>query len=119
MDGSLEGWKLGQGIPQGTKMLRDLGEVRISNGQRFCLRRYISVMEVGSQWLKEKLPAMEVFVIQWLRESGDKRRLQHPERTIASYVFQEMEGISRAAKIEWCTRGGHTVHNLQHDGESS
>ena len=59
---------------------------------------------------------MEAFVIQWLRESGDKRRLQHPERTIASYVFQEMEGISRAAKIEWCTRGGHTVHNLQHDG---
>ena len=92
-------------------MLRDLGEFRVGAGQRFCLRRYISVMEVGSQWLKEKLPAMEAFVIQWLRESGDKRRLQHPERTIASYVFQEMEGISRAAKIEWCTRGAGGAHS--------
>jgi len=116
MDGSFEGWKRGQGIPQGTRMLRDLGEITVGAGQRFCLRRHISVMEVGSQWLTDKLPAMEGLIVQWLRTVGDKRRLQHPERTLASYVFQEMEGISRTAKIEWCTRGGHTVHNLQHDG---
>ena len=46
----------------------------------------------------------------------DARRLQHPERTLASYVFQEAEGISRRAKEQWARVQGHTVHNLQHDG---
>ena len=44
------------------------------------------------------------------------RRKDHPERTLASYVFQEAEGISRGAKLRWCKERGHTVHNLQHDG---
>ena len=44
--------------------------------------------------------------------------MEHPERTLASYlyVFQEQEGIARATKRAWANRGGHTVHNLQHDG---
>ena len=42
--------------------------------------------------------------------------MQHPERTLASYVFQEAEGLSRSAKLWWCRVGGHAVHNLQHDG---
>ena len=25
-------------------------------------------------------------------------------------------GLSREAKLLWATRGGHTIHNLQHDG---
>ena len=47
---------------------------------------------------------------------GDRRRLREPERTLCSYVWQEAEGISRAAKLAWCRAGGHTPHNLQHDG---
>ena len=31
-------------------------------------------------------------------------------------MWQEAEGISREAKLQWCVRAGHVVHNLQHDG---
>ena len=41
---------------------------------------------------------------------------RRPERTLSSYVWQEAEGISREAKLDWCWRGGHVAHNLQHDG---
>ena len=54
-----------------------------------------------------------------VRDFNTHRRRQpkdHPERTLASYVFQEAEGISREAKLWWCRVHGHTVHNLQHDG---
>ena len=59
---------------------------------------------------------MVAFVRAWLTQEGDRRRLRQPERTMCSYVWQEAEGISRAAKMEWATREGHVVHNLQHDG---
>ena len=62
---------------------------------------------------------MRQFLVSWLQTRGDvesRRRLEHPERTLASYVFQEAEGLSREAKLLWATRGGHTIHNLQHDG---
>ena len=51
-----------------------------------------------------------------LRAHRDNARLEHPERTLASYVFQEAEGLSREAKLQWAARGGHEVQNLQHDG---
>ena len=44
------------------------------------------------------------------------RRLQTPERTLASYVFQDFEGQSREAKLWWCEVHGHRPLNLQHDG---
>ena len=72
-------------------------------------------MEVGSTWLSEKLPAMMRIVRDWNMYRRAKRR-DHPERTLASYVFQEAEGLSREAKLWWCRTNGHTVHNLQHDG---
>ena len=73
-------------------------------------------MEAGSVWLADHLPAMRAMTVQWLRAMGDEKRLRHPERTLASYVFQEQEGIARASKVAWANRGGHTVHNLQHYG---
>ena len=59
---------------------------------------------------------MHDFIVEHLRAGGDAARLAHPERTLASYVFQEAEGLSRRAKLQWAVRGGHTVQNLQHDG---
>ena len=115
MDGSLEAWKRAQGVPSGSRPLSGL-TVTLANGRNFCLRSYISEMEAGSLWLADHLPAMRAMTVQWLRATGDEKRLRHPERTLASYVFQEQEGIARDTKIAWANRGGHTVHNLQHDG---
>ena len=89
--------------------------VRLANGQRWSLLAYIKTMETGSAWLAEKFPAMLRMVQDWNRYRRTRRR-DHPERTLASYVFQEAEGISREAKLWWCKTRGHTVHNLQHDG---
>ena len=63
-----------------------------------------------------RMGAMTQFVRMWLGQGRDWRRLRQPERTLSSYVWQEAEGISRDAKIAWCRRAGHKVHNLQHDG---
>ena len=63
-------------------------------------------MAVGSDWLARQLPAMREFVVAHLRATRDRRRLEHPERTLASYVFQEAEGVSRAAKLWWARARG-------------
>ena len=46
---------------------------------------------------------MTDFVAAHLRATRDGRRLEHPERTLASYVFQEAEGLSREAKLDAVT----------------
>ena len=90
--------------------------ISLPNNKLFDFQGYVTAMQKGSQWLANRLPAMETMIKQWLRANGDTARLETSERTLASYVFQEKEGISRGAKIDWCTNRGHTVHNLQHDG---
>ena len=114
MDGSYEGWRARQGIPRGEKPIRGL-QVRLSDGKRWSLLAYIKTMEVGSTWLATKLPAMLHMTEAWNKHRR-RRQKHHPERTLASYVFQEAEGVSREAKLRWCKARGHTVHNLQHDG---
>ena len=52
-----------------------------------------------------------------MREERRDDRQAIPALTAKSYVFQEAEGFSRDAKLDWARlRGGHTVTNLQHDG---
>ena len=114
MDGSCEGWRQRQQIPRGERPLRDL-QVRLADGRRWSLLAYIKTMEAGSTWLAGKLPAM-MRTVRDFNTHRRRRRKDHPERTLASYVFQEAEGISREAKLWWCRVRGHTVHNLQHDG---
>ena len=112
MDGTLAAWRARQGIPP---YLRPIEGLHVSVGGRtWSLRAYIAAQEVGSHWLARQLPAMHEFVRTWRR--CRRGQVRHPERTLASYVFQEAEGLSRSAKIWWCQVGGHEVHNLQHDG---
>ena len=115
MDGSYGGWRLRQGIPEDSCPI-DLLEIRLPDNSVFDFKGYISTMQKGSRWLANRLPAMEALIKQWLRANGDHKRLETAERTLASYIFQEKEGISRGAKIAWCQNRGHRVHNLQHDG---
>ena len=76
--------------------------LRVLPGDSFSVRQYANAQRDGSRWLKRRMPAMNDFVCGWLTLEGDRRRLRKPERTLCSYVWQEAEGISRAAKLAWC-----------------
>ena len=99
---------------------RPLANYVVDLGQagEFRFAAYRRAQTVGTAWLAARLPAMHAFVVAHLRahRGANDRRLEHPERTLASYVFQEAEGVSRAAKLWWARARGHAVHSLQHDG---
>jgi len=112
MDGTLGAWRSRVGLRDGHRPLADF-EAQLESGQTFRFGVYRGVMQHGTNWLAQRLPAMNDFIVEHLRGGGDAARLAHPERTLASYVFQEAEGLSRRAKLQWAVRGGHTVQNLQ------
>ena len=64
----------------------------------------------------DRLPAMSSFVTAYLTDQGAVEKLQHPERTLKSYVLQEAEAISRREKLRWAEATGRLPVNLQHDG---
>ena len=118
MHGTVAGFYSRWGLDEAT---RPLGVLRLQGlqldaGERFSIRQYQNLQREGSVWLMRRMGAMERFVRAWLTHTSDRWRLRQPERTLCSYVWQEAEGVSRAAKLEWCVRAGHVVHNLQHDG---
>jgi len=115
MDGTLGAWRARVGLRDGERPLAGF-EVQLGAAGVFRFDVYRGVMRHGTAWLAQRLPAMREFVVSHLRAQRDNARLQHPERTLASYVFQEAEGLSRAAKLQWAARGGHEVQSLQHDG---
>ena len=45
----------------------------------------------GSAWMKRRMPAMYSFTAHWLQLERDRRRLCEPERTMCSYVWQEVQ----------------------------
>ena len=115
MDGTLGAWRGRMGLRDGERpsagMVIDLGP----DGQ-FDFEAHRRAQRVGTAWLAERRRAMTAFVGAHLRNERDTRRLEHPERTVASYIFQEAEGVSRKVKAQLARVQGHTVHNLQHDG---
>ena len=115
MDGTLGAWRARVGLRDGERPLTGF-EVQLGAAGVFRFGVYRGVMRHGTAWLAQRLPAMREFVVAHLRAHRDNARLEHPERTLASYVFQEAEGLSREAKLQWAARGGHEVQNLQHDG---
>jgi len=115
MDGTVGAWRTRMGLVDGERTLTGF-RVDLGPAGSFDFGQYRRAMAVGTAWLAGRMPAMREFVVMHLRNIRDTRRLEHPERTLASYVFQEAEGMSRAAKIRWSVVRGHTVQNLQHDG---
>ena len=59
---------------------------------------------------------MSSFVTAYLTDQGAVEKLQHPERTLKSYVLQEAEAISRYSKLCWAAEVGREPVSLQHDG---
>ena len=94
-------------------------DLRLAPGERFSMRQYQNMQRDGSVWLMHRMGAMTQFVKTYLQQQGDaksRHRLRTPERTLCSYIWQEAEGISRDAKLQWSARRDYAVHNLQHDG---
>eukprot|EP00966_Prymnesium_polylepis_P083907 1942753-Prymnesium_polylepis.3 len=46
----------------------------------------------------------------------DRAAGKDPKRRVNSYLLQEAEAVSRAAKMAWCAEHALRVINLQHDG---
>ena len=114
MDGSLEKWAARWGLPahqiQRTTM-------QLTNGTTFDLAEYLRAQAEGTEWLRDRMErhvGMATFVETWLPQH--KPHKTHPERTLKSFVFQEAESMSRAAKVACCQQNGHAVLSLQHDG---
>ena len=85
--------------------------------RRFNLEEYLQSQQDSTAWLRDKLETAigaASMVEAWLKLH--KPHKQHPERTLKSYAYQELESISRQAKETWCERNGHAAFNLQHDG---
>ena len=109
MDGTFEGWKTRYGIPvqrSATECSVDLGD-----GTTFRLADFIAAQPARTQWLVKKCPRMFELIAGAKNQTND-----HPERTLKSYVLQELEGRSRNAKIRWAEEHGHEWFSLQHDG---
>ena len=115
MDGSLGAWRERMGLRDGERPSADM-VIRLGPGRPFDFQAHRQAQREGTQWLAQRMRAMLQYVEAHLRACRDGRRLEHPERTVASYVFQEAEGVSRRAKVWWAQCKGHVVHNLQHDG---
>ena len=111
MHGTVEGFYSRWGLDAATRplgVLRRQG-LQLDAGERFSIRQYQNLQREGSMWLLRRMGAMEQFVRAWLVHTGDRRRLRQPERTMCSYVWQEAEGISREAKLQWCVRAGGCI----------
>ena len=83
----------------------------------FNLQLYLQSQHDSTAWLNDKLETSigaHSLVRAWLDLHRPHKR--HPERTLKSYAYQELESISRRAKEAWCERNGHAAISLQHDG---
>ena len=109
MDGTFEGWKHSYGIP----VQRNAREcnVDLGNGVIFRLADFITAQPARTRWLVNRCPRMFELIAGAKNRPGD-----HPERTLKSFVLQELEGRSRNAKIRWAEEHGHEWFSLQHDG---
>ena len=85
-----------------------------SVGQVFSLAEYIDEQPERTQETARRMPLM-LQMVQQLNVDLGKSQPFH-ERTLKSYLLQEAEGISRSAKLQWCSQHGCTGINLQHDG---
>jgi hypothetical protein len=113
--GSVAMWavKLGDAYRTGaaadTNLQLDLPEQRTFNVARFAAEA-----DAGATWLERRHLALVEFVTNINRHMGDGAR-RHV-LTAKSFVLQDYEGASRAAKIEWARVTGGEIISLQHDG---
>ena len=126
MDGITQSWAARHGL---TMAQVDSVMLHLSDGSTFQHREYVQAQDQATMWLRHRMEqrlGMASFMDELLEiRKPEKRALEEKwqlepgtlrARTLKSFCFQEAESISREAKVEWCTRNGHAVLSLQHDG---
>jgi hypothetical protein len=91
-----------------------MNETTGSKGGTFNLGHYVDDQPARTQEIERKMPLM-VRMTKDFNEGSERSQHAH-ERTVKSYILQEMEAFSREAKIRWCTLNSARPINLQHDG---
>ena len=119
MDGTYGQWyeEFKGDIPAGhtlahTAHLRVIGEAGDDVGT-FDLPTYVAQQPQRTMEMADRMPQMLAMMQRIKRARGSDKMA---ERTLKSYVFQDMEGGARAAKAQWAAARGGQVINLQHDG---
>ena len=132
MDGKLESWinrnmnDLRPALRRGTWSLPrvDLStDPTVQGTGTFDIKVYVRSQAVRTRELEQRMPTFAAFVCaQNIAQHNDALRrgiqvkMKRHNLTAKSYFLQHYEGISRRAKLEWCTREGCVAVNLQHDG---
>ena len=114
-DGSrIHEWRASGATVDGAPCVPLLNSDGTSTGRFFNLAAYVAEQPERSAEVARRMP-LAGLMVQHLNEAMGRSQKQH-ERTLKSYVFQEAEGVSRRAKLDWCLQHGCLPINLQHDG---
>lgn len=101
MDGSLQAWRKEKGIPAHIK-------------DDLFIVRYAKAMQEVTTELVQRIPyAKRRAVIKYFIDKEDKR---HPERSVKSFLLQNIEFKARKAKLAALAKYGIRHGSLEHDG---
>ena len=113
MDSGLDAWAAKYGNPD-AKTLKGK-RVLLSNGQPYTLEDYQRAQKRSTEDMTAASPRMLTFITAHMKPS-ERARAHKPALRLKSYLLQEAEAVSRAAKVAQCREWGIRVVSLQHDG---
>ena len=117
MDSGIDAWARKFGNPKGLTLK---GWAILVQGRRYKLETYRNAQQQGTKWMAERSARMGELVRQRMtreeREGSPRKKKKDPNLRVKSYLLQEAEGVSRAAKVAWCEQHDVRVVNMQHDG---
>ena len=115
MDGTFAGWLRSYADARADRRLADARLQYMAQGAShiFDLAAYVGEQLSRTASIAHAAPRFLRFM-QLAQRLGD--RTTPPERTLKSYVLQELEAFSRHGKMDWCAQTGAKAINLQHDG---
>ena len=113
MDSGLDAWRAKYDGDRGKTLVNK--HVRLACGRPYSLATYQRAQRKGTAWMAAASPRMLAYVTQSM-SPADRRQGKKPELRLKSYLLQEAEAVSRAAKVAWASEHGVRVTSLQHDG---
>ena len=105
MDSGLDAWKAKYGDSQGRSLVGK--QVRLACNRLYSLESYQHAQRRGTTWMAAASPRMLEFVKESM--TSTERQKKDPALRLKSYLLQEAEAVSRAAKLAWCKEHGVNV----------
>ena len=113
MDSGVDAWATIYGNPDGKTVAGKT--VPLASGRPYALDEYRAAQRGATAWMADQSSRMLQFVDAAMT-AKDRAAKKDPRRRVKSYLLQEAEAVSRAAKMAWCQARRLRVVNLQHDG---